>query len=69
MKKLILLLLTTLPSAQEKDGYISFSAGFDVKNTLSGSQATNNKPALDGLYQFSMVGFDGVEIYYNIDIL
>lgn len=60
MKKLIiLLLLTTLSYSQEKDGYTAFSAGFDVKNTLSGSQATNNKPALDGLYQFSMVGFDG----------
>lgn len=66
MKKLIiLLLLTTLSYAQEKDGYITFSAGFDVKNTLSGSQATNNKPALDGLYQFSMVGsnIEGVISY------
>jgi hypothetical protein len=59
MKKLItLLLITTLSYAQEKDGYIAFSAGFDVKNTLKGSEATNSKPALDGLYQFSMVGSD-----------
>jgi hypothetical protein len=64
-KKLIILLLTTLSYAQQKDGYIAFSAGFDVKNTLKGSEATNNKPALDGLYQFSMVGFniEGVVSY------
>lgn len=57
MKKLIiLLLLTTLSYAQEKDGYIAFSAGFDVLNLVSGSRPTDYKPALDGLYQFSIVG-------------
>jgi hypothetical protein len=66
MKKLItLLLLTTLSYAQDKDGYIAFSAGIDVLNVVSGSKPTNYNSSLDGLYQFSMVGqnIEGVISY------
>jgi hypothetical protein len=40
----------------EKEGYLAISAGVDVRNALVGSEYTSNKPSLDFLGKFSMVG-------------
>lgn len=46
-----------IANAQPKDQehYIYFSGAFDIKNSIIGSKATSDKPALDLLYQFAMV--------------
>lgn len=58
MKKILFLLLATTALAQPKEyeHYIAFSAAVDIRNATSGSSLTNDKPALDLLYQFAMVG-------------
>jgi hypothetical protein len=40
---------------KDKENYISFSTGLDVKNLIVGSKPTNNEPALNLFYQLSLV--------------
>ena len=47
---------TTYSQHKDQEHYIYFSGALDFRNAISGSQPTNNKPALDLLYQFGMVG-------------
>lgn len=63
MKTTLLLLITTIALAQPKEceHYLSFSMAIDICNATVGSAPTNNKPKLDLLYQFSMVG-DNIEV-------
>ena len=60
MRKLFLLLVLFVSigysQSKEKDGYIAFSGAFDVRNAIIGSTPTQNKPELDVLFQFAMVG-------------
>lgn len=74
MKKLTLLLLLTAitVNAQDKDNYISFSTGIDLKNAIVGSDPTQGKPAADLIVQFTMVSQNievgiGAEIYPRLD--
>ena len=53
MKKLLILLLLTTASYSQN---IYVSAGIDVRNAIIGSDATQNKPALDYLVRFGMIG-------------
>lgn len=55
MKKIILALLLTNSILAQKDNYISFATGIDVRNVIVGSKPTNNKSAIDYQFQFSMV--------------
>lgn len=50
----------------EKETYIAFSTGVDIRNAIVGSKATGNKPALDVLYQFAMVG-QNIEVTINYE--
>ncbi|SHN64343.1 hypothetical protein SAMN05444395_103106 [Flavobacterium fryxellicola] len=55
-----------------QDDYISFSSGFDLKNSTLGSAPTDDKAALDLLLQFSMVSRDveiniGYETFPRLD--
>lgn len=54
----VIALICGIANAQNKDqeGYIYFSGAIDIRNAVIGSEPTNNKPALDVLYQFGMVG-------------
>jgi len=66
MKKLLLpiLLLSLTGNAQlskEKDSYLSFSGGFDIRNAAIGSSPTQNKPALNYIVEMHAVS-------QNIDI-
>ena len=66
MKKLLLpiLLLSLTGSAQlskEKDSYLSFSGGFDIRNAAIGSNPTQNKPALNYIVEMHAVS-------QNVDI-
>ena len=66
MKKLLLpiLLLSLTGNAQlskEKDSYLSFSGGFDIRNATVGSAPTQNKPALNYIVEMHAVS-------RNIDI-
>jgi len=54
-KALLFLLLTITSYSQSKDNYMGFGIGFDVKNALIGSPATNNKSELNYTVQFIMV--------------
>ena len=60
MKKLIftIALIPMLSFGQ----YVQFSVGVDARNAVSGSEATNNKQALNALYEFAMISNKGVEI-------
>jgi len=59
MKKLLLaLLLTNLASAQ----HVYFSTGVDLRNAIIGSKPTDNKPELNYLIEFKMVGNNNVEV-------
>jgi hypothetical protein len=49
------MLATCTYSQTEKDNYISFSGGLDLRNVIIGSDPTNNKSAIDYNLQFSMV--------------
>lgn len=53
----ITFLITYRAASQTKEieHYVSFSTGVDIRNAIVGSGQTNHKPALDLLYQFSMV--------------
>lgn len=55
MRKLLLALLFTSSIYAQKDNYMSFSTGLDIRNAIVGSNPTNNKPALDYQFQFAMV--------------
>lgn len=53
---LVLILVTCNSNSQtEKDNYISFSGGLDVRNAIIGTDPTNNKSAIDYFLQFSIV--------------
>lgn len=54
MKK-ILLLLISVSMYSQKDNYMSFSTGLDIRNAIVGSKPTNNTPAIDYQFQFAMV--------------
>jgi hypothetical protein len=58
---------TVLSQTTEKDNYISFSTAIDIKNALSGSQPTLNKPALDLSFKFEMVS-NNVEVNFGYEI-
>ena len=64
MKKLILLLLIANVTQSQN---IYFSAGIDVRNSISGSKATNNKSELDLNFKFGLVSNKGVEITINYE--
>lgn len=53
MKKLIILILLTTASYSQN---VYVSAGIDVRNAFVGSKPTQNKPALDYLVRFGMIG-------------
>ena len=53
MKKLLILLLFTTASYSQN---VYVSAGIDVRNAIVGSSPTQNKPALDYIVRFGMVG-------------
>jgi len=53
MKKLLLILLITTATYSQN---VYFLAGFDIKNMIVGSAPTENKPELDLLLRFGMVG-------------
>lgn len=73
MRKLMTIAIALFFStAGAQDNHLSFSAGFDLKNSTLGSAATNNEPALDLLLQFSMVSRDvqiniGYEAFPRLD--
>jgi hypothetical protein len=62
MKKAILLLLFTVVSYGQKQPYVYFSFSTDVKNAIFGSEPTKNKPELNYIAQFTMVGNNYIEI-------
>lgn len=53
MKKVLILLLLTTASYSQN---IYFSTGFDIKNMVVGSEATQHNPELDLLFRFGMIG-------------
>lgn len=59
MKKLILLLITTLSFAQ---GHVQVVAGADVRNAIQGSDPTGNNPELDLLIRFDAIAESGLGI-------
>lgn len=59
MKKLLFALLATA-TMQSQNVY--FSTGLDLKNAITGSEATNNKPSYNGIYTFGMVDSKGFEV-------
>jgi hypothetical protein len=54
----IIILLPVLCFSQ----YVQFAAGIDARNAAVGSAPTNNKPALNSLFEFAMISNKGVEI-------
>lgn len=75
-KIIIILLLThTVFSSygqQQKDTYISFTSGVDIRNAFIGSAPTNNEPSLNYQFQFAMVGNNvevnmGYEVFPRLD--
>ncbi len=54
----VIALICGIASAQTKENehYIYFSSAVDIRNAIVGSEPTDNKPALDLLFQFGMVG-------------
>jgi hypothetical protein len=54
MKKLLItiFLMSGICSAQN----VYFSVSTDIKNSVLGSDPTNNKPSFDGIFQFGMIG-------------
>ena len=59
MKKLIIILLFPIIVISQN---IQFSTGVDIRNAIQGSKSTNEKPAIDVLYEFSMIDHNGIEI-------
>ena len=53
MKKLLILLLLTTASYSQN---VYVSAGFDVRNLITGSEATDYSPELDYIVRFGMIG-------------
>lgn len=64
MKNIIALFSMTLMFAQQKDKehYIAFSAAIDMRNISTGSDASYNNPALDIIFQASIISAVNVEI-------
>ncbi|WP_148103998.1 hypothetical protein [Flavobacterium sp. LS1P28] len=67
---IVVALFVTKLTAQ--DNYLAFSVAFDVRNTIMGSEPTNNESAKDFLVQFSMVSKDvevniGYETFPRLD--
>lgn len=60
--KIFFFLITATVSAQS---HIYFSAGFDIKNTINGSKATENKASIDILLKFGMISKNNFEITIN----
>lgn len=58
MKKLILLLICNVAFSQ----HVYFSSGADLRNGIIGSEPTNNKPELNCVIEFKMVGKNNVEV-------
>jgi len=58
MKTLILILFTTVSFAQ----HVQFFAGADIRNAITGSAPTNNKPELDLLLRFDAIAESGLGI-------
>src|SRR5690242_9798029 len=58
MKRKIILPMLFLGSAMfaQKQSYLSVSGGVDCRNAVLGSPPTGNKPALDFITQFDIVG-------------
>jgi hypothetical protein len=54
MKKLLFILIFSSISTNSQNIYIS--GGIDVRNAILGSNPTNNKPAIDAIIQFGMIG-------------
>lgn len=75
MRKITALLLFITASSfaqQDKDNYIAFTAGFDVRNAIVGSTPTADEPALNYQLQFAMVSNNievnlGYEAFPRID--
>jgi hypothetical protein len=66
MKKILMVVfimtgILSYSQSKDKEHYISFSTGLDVKNSIVGSKPTNNEPALNLLYQISIVS-DNIEV-------
>ncbi|MET0945525.1 MAG: hypothetical protein ABWY22_08950 [Flavobacterium sp.] len=74
-KILILLFSLTVFSSysqQQKDTYISFTSGIDIRNAFIGSAPTNNEPSLNYQFQFGMVSHNievnmGYEAFPKLD--
>lgn len=63
MRKIIILLVVFIGiNAYAQRRYVSFSAGFDVKNTFVGSEPTNNQPSADLIFGAKAVGVKGFEV-------
>jgi hypothetical protein len=62
MKKIILTLLTTcfLTSLTYSQGFVKIGA--DIRNGIIGSEATNNKPAFNGLYKIGFISNNGIRL-------
>lgn len=60
----------TLMFAQQKDKehYIAFSAAIDMRNVTTGSDASYNKPALDVIFQASIISAVNVEINIGYEL-
>lgn len=59
MKRLFILpalLALSLSANAQKQSYLAFGLGADIKNGLIGSAPTGNKPAFDGIAQLNVVG-------------
>lgn len=54
MKKLLFILIFCSIATNSQNIYIS--GGIDVRNAIKGSNPTNNKPAIDAIIQFGMIG-------------
>ena len=71
MKKTILILMLSFTCFAQKEGYVYFSGAVDIKNAIVGSNPTKNKPELDLIYQFGMVG-NNIEVnigYENFKVI
>lgn len=63
-KSLIIALLFSIYSYSQEERFLAntyVSAAFDIRNGIVGSDPTNNKAKVDGLYQFGMIG-NNVEV-------
>lgn len=61
-KAILIVMLFLNCTVFSQEHYIAFSAAVDIKNGISGSTPTGNKPALDVFYQASIITPCNVEI-------